>query len=60
MQNIATKVDGNILTITIDLAERGGISKSGKSISVASTQGNKTIAGPDGDVKLGINCYVPR
>jgi len=61
MQNIETKVTGSTLTITIDLDHRGGISKSGKSISIASTQGNKTIDGPDGQaVKLGLNCYVPR
>ncbi len=60
MQNIETKVTGSTLTITIDLDHRGGISKSGKSVSIASTQGNKTVQGPEGEVKLGLNCYVPR
>ena len=55
MTNIKTEVKGNTLTITIDLSKRNGLSSSGKSEIVATTSGNVSI----GDVKLGLNCYIP-
>jgi len=55
-ENIETQVKGNILTITVDLSKRGDVSKSGKSVTVASTRGNIDIAP---GVKAGINIYVP-
>lgn len=58
MQNIKMSQKGNILTIEIDTSKRFGTSSSGKSTSVASTQGNIAIA-EGSDVKIGINCYVP-
>lgn len=58
MQNITTNVKGNKLTITVDLSKEFGKSASGKSISIASTKGNKTVEGTD-DVKLGLNVYKP-
>jgi hypothetical protein len=57
MENMTMKVVKNILTITVDLSQRGGISASGKSISVASSKGNKDI-GKD-NIKIGLNIYVP-
>lgn len=56
MENIKTEVNGNTLTITIDLSKRGGVSASGKTIRVASTLGNKPIEGTE--VVLGLNAYV--
>jgi ABC-type uncharacterized transport system YnjBCD ATPase subunit len=56
--NIAASVDGDILTIKIDLAARHGASGSGKSTIVATTGGN--IAIPQCEVKLGLNAYVKR
>lgn len=57
MQNVTTKVskDGKKLTIEIDLTQEFGFSASGKTISIASTKGNKTIEGTNG--VLGLNFY---
>lgn len=57
MQNAEMTVKDNILTITIDLSKRNGLSKSGKSFSIASTEGNKKVPGHD-DIKIGLNCYI--
>jgi hypothetical protein len=57
MQNIEMDVQGDILTVTIDLTKRGGVSNSGKTISVATTSGGVSV--PDHkDIKIGINAYV--
>ena len=55
MKNIAIELKGNIVTITLDISQTYGKSSSGKSIIVASTEGNVTIPGTD--VKLGLNAY---
>ena len=60
MQNIETKVVGNLLTITIKLDAPRTASASGKSQVVASTQGNVVVGELEGKpVKLGVNCYIP-
>jgi hypothetical protein len=57
MTNCAMDVKGNILTITVDLSKRYGPSKSGKTVTVATTSGN--IAAPEHpDVKIGLNVYA--
>ncbi len=56
MQNIEMQVAGNILTVKIDLSKRLGRSKSGKTMMVASSEGNKAIAGTD--VVIGLNAYT--
>lgn len=56
MRNIETAVKGNILTIKVDLSKEGGLSASGKTVSIGSSKGNKEIDGADG-VYLGINVY---
>ena len=55
MLNADMRIDGDILTITVDLAKDHGPSKSGKTIIIASTQGNKPI-GTTGAV-IGLNIY---
>jgi len=55
MVNVKTEVKGKNLIITINLKKTFGPSKSGKTITVASTKGNKPIEGTD--VILGLNCY---
>jgi hypothetical protein len=55
MKNVEMTVDGNILTIKVDLAKEFGPSSSGKTIIIASTEGN--IAVPDRDEKVGLNVY---
>jgi hypothetical protein len=54
--NITASVSGNILTLTIDLAQTFGPSASGKSITVASTGGNKECPGHP-DIRVGVNVY---
>ncbi|WP_434132710.1 hypothetical protein KIAC18_000257 [Sporomusa sphaeroides] len=55
MKNVDMKVDGDILTITVDLSKQYGKSGSGKSIIVASTEGNHDV--PETDFKIGLNVY---
>jgi len=55
MKNVKTEVKGNILTITIDLSQSQGRSKSGKTEIIATTSGNVNLA--DAGVTLGLNCY---
>jgi len=55
MENVKIDVKGNIMTIVVDLSIENGISSSGKSITIASTKGNKDIGG----VKVGLNVYRP-
>lgn len=55
MKNVDMQVKGNILTINVDLSKDFGRSKSGKSIVIASTEGNKVIGSTD--CKIGLNIY---
>ncbi|HET8575568.1 MAG TPA: hypothetical protein VFO18_00610 [Methylomirabilota bacterium] len=55
MKNVQMTVDGNILTIKVDLSKEFGPSSSGKTIIIASTEGN--VAVPDRDEKVGLNVY---
>ena len=55
MKNIDMKVEGDILTIKVDLSKNYGPSKTGKSITIASSEGNASI--PERDEKIGINVY---
>jgi hypothetical protein len=53
--NVQMKMEGDILTIKVNMSENFGRSKSGKSIIIASTEGNITIPGTD--AKMGLNIY---
>jgi hypothetical protein len=55
VKNVEMKVEGNILTIKVDLSKEFGPSSSGKTTIVASTEGNISI--PDRDEKVGLNVY---
>jgi hypothetical protein len=55
MKNVQMSVAGDILTITVDLTKEFGPSSSGKTIIIASTEGNATI--PDREEKVGLNVY---
>ena len=57
MKNITMKTDGNILTITVDLSKTHGASKSGKTIIIASTEGNQKVS--TGPAIIGLNVYKP-
>jgi len=56
MKNMEMKVEGSILTITVDLSKEFGESKSGKSIVIGSSEGNISIPDND-DIKIGLNVY---
>lgn len=58
MTNVAYDIKGNILTIKIDISQKGETSTSGKSVVIASTKGNKQIDAKTGLV-LGLNLYKP-
>ncbi len=55
MKNVEMTVEGNVLTIRVDLSKDFGPSASGKTIIVASTEGN--IAVPAREEKIGLNVY---
>jgi hypothetical protein len=55
MKNVKMEIDGHYLTIIIDLSKEYGPSASGKTIIVASTEGNVTV--PERDEKIGLNVY---
>ena len=55
MKNIELKVEGNILTITVDLSKDFGKSSSGKSVIIASSEGNVSV--PGREEKIGLNIY---
>ncbi|MDD4127098.1 MAG: hypothetical protein PHV39_05360 [Methanomicrobium sp.] len=56
MKNIEMTIEGKILSIKVDLSKDFGESKSGKSITIASTEGNISIPGDD-EIKIGLNIY---
>lgn len=55
MKNVEFSVKGNTLTITVDLSKEFGPSSSGKTIIIASTEGNFTLQGRNEVV--GLNVY---
>jgi hypothetical protein len=56
MKNCEMKLNGDILTITVDVSKDFGKSASGKSIIIASTEGNISIPEKE-DIKIGLNIY---
>lgn len=56
MKNVDMKLEGDRLVITVDLAKEFGASKSGKSITIASTEGNISVPEHE-EVKIGLNVY---
>lgn len=58
MFNISAKVEGKTLTLVVDLSKELGPSSSGKTIIIASTQGNAPLP-PNGpkEIRFGLNVY---
>ena len=54
MKNVEIKTEGTILTVKIDLSKNQGPSKTGKSILIASTEGNTAISP---GLFMGLNVY---
>ncbi len=59
MKNVDLRVEGDKLIIMVDLKQEFGLSASGKSITIASTEGNIAVPGRE-EVKIGLNIYKPR
>ena len=55
MKNVEMSVEGSVLTIRVDLSKEFGPSSTGKTIIIASTEGNVTI--PNRQEKVGLNIY---
>ena len=55
MENVKWEVKDSKLIIEIDLTQESGLSKSGKTITIASTKGNQKIEGTD--AVIGLNVY---
>jgi len=58
MKNVEMEIKNGKLIITVDLSKDFGPSKSGKTVIIASSEGNITIG--DEDVKMGLNVYRTR
>lgn len=55
MKNVEMNIEGTMLTIRVDLSKEFGPSSTGKTIIIASTEGNVTI--PNRHEKVGLNVY---
>ncbi|MFC1935729.1 hypothetical protein ACFLX9_03085 [Chloroflexota bacterium] len=55
MKNVELSVSGNTLTIKVDLSKEFGPSSSGKTIIIASTEGNFPL--PGRTEVVGLNVY---
>ncbi len=55
MENVKWEVKDSKLIIEIDLTKESGLSKSGKTITIASTRGNQKIEGTE--AVIGLNVY---
>jgi len=49
-------VEGETMTITVDMTKEHGVSASGKSVIVATTEGNQAVDGHPG-MYVGVNVY---
>lgn len=56
MKNVKYEVKGEKLIITVDLKERHGLSSTGNTVTIASTQGNQSTG--YGDTKFSVNVYT--
>ncbi len=57
MENVKWEVKDNKLIIEVDLSLESGLSKSGKTITIASTKGNQKIEGTNAVVGLNVYKY---
>lgn len=55
MKNVEMSIEGSVLTIRVNLSKEFGPSSTGKTILIASTEGNVTI--PNRQEKVGLNVY---
>jgi hypothetical protein len=55
MKNVDMTIEGDTLIIKVDLSKDFGPSKSGKTVIVASTEGNAPVSGRS--KRIGLNVY---
>jgi len=55
VKNVEMTVDGQMLTIKVDLSKDFGPSSTGKTILIASTEGNIVV--PGREEQVGLNVY---
>ena len=53
-KNVKASLDGDMLTLTMDISKRLGASKSGKTTTISTTSGNQVVIG---GIKMGLNVY---
>lgn len=56
MKNVEMHAEHGTLIIKVDLTKELGASASGKSVMIATTEGNMDVPG-EPDVKIGLNVY---
>jgi hypothetical protein len=56
MKNVEMKLEGDTLIIKVDVSKEFGPSASGKTIIIATTEGNVAIPGVE-EKKIGLNIY---
>jgi len=56
MKNVEMNLEGDILTIKVDLTKEFGPSSSGKTIIIGSTEGNVAVPEKE-EIKVGLNVY---
>lgn len=56
MDNCKFRIEGEVLTITVDLTQRLGESKSGHTLRIASTEGNVEL--PERHEKVNLNVMI--
>lgn len=60
MENVNVKVQGDRMIIEVDLSKRGRVTKSGKSIFVADTNGFAKVDGKQAEkMQFSLNVIVP-
>jgi len=55
-KNVNMRIEGKKLINEVEMDQDFGLSKSGKTLIIASTEGNISVPG-DEDVKIGLNVY---
>lgn len=56
MLNVAHKIEKDVLTITVNLKDRHGVSGSGNTVTIASSQGGVKLG--QGDITLNLQVYT--
>lgn len=56
IKNVEMKLEGDTLTIVVDISKEFGVSSSGKSVIIGSTEGNVSVPDRE-DIKVGLNVY---